>query len=666
MITCSKCGALLSDDAKFCENCGANLAEEAAPQPVEAPAPEMPQQTEVPAAPVTKKSPKKFLLLGGIALAAVIAIVAALLLLTGGSKNADFVLYAKDKKVWFSDFANPMEITGKINLEDFSIFSLRVSKDGSKVFYAETVNYGENDWTYNAASYTLLYKDLSKKDPQAVKIDTNVSYYVINDSGTRVLYEKDGSLYLHNLKDKTRITNKLNRVWSWNKDLTKVVYATVSGDDDARDLYYWTDGAEKGEKLVSNYSNITYINEALSVVYYTKDAGTEGVPKYNLYKQTIGKDDAQKIATGIESASVMESGEIYYIKKDSGVERTLSDFLVDDLKASDAAMQDPWYQSFTNLQDKQAAQKAWAEKQERDSIRQQAKGKITVYSYTLYYYDGKESVEVTDAMADNYLENWAYNTATAVVSIRAENATVKISELSGIFELREFALGRDGDYALVIGQELIELDLEEIYGCILDGNSNVLYALCEYDEEEETGDLYKFSISKGKVGNAKLVDTDVYADRIDILWDASISYFKDCTFTESEYYSQLEYGDLYIDGKLVEYDVQPGILSVYDTKTVYYITDINEDEDSDILTVTIKMYRNGKSSLIAEEAYDFGMTLNGDLLYMTDYKREKGDLYRYTGGKSVFVDEDVYGILYPSLYAVSLGEVQNFFDMWDY
>jgi len=91
---CEKCGAPLKDDAKFCINCGAKLAEPAPeprpidPQPTQPPTQQQAYNYQPP--PAQKKSNKMlFGILAIVIIAVVIIAVVLILLLGGGSLSGD-------------------------------------------------------------------------------------------------------------------------------------------------------------------------------------------------------------------------------------------------------------------------------------------------------------------------------------------------------------------------------------------------------------------------------------------------------------------------------------------------------------------------------------------------------------------------------------------------
>ena len=84
-------------------------------------------------------------------------------------------------------------------------YCTHITTDGSTIFYPEKISQSGN--------YTLYYKSLKKADAEPIKIDSDVCYHTVNDTGTLVTYIKtDGKkLYQYNTKkqDKEKIASEI-------------------------------------------------------------------------------------------------------------------------------------------------------------------------------------------------------------------------------------------------------------------------------------------------------------------------------------------------------------------------------------------------------------------------------------------------------------------------
>ena len=378
MAICPNCHKELSDEARFCNECGtkiesqepAPVAEEAAPvveevtpvveevTPVaeEAPAEEAaPAAEETPleepvfeAEPGQEEAPKKkglpfdiagllknklVLLIGAGVLAAILLLV-IILICAGGSKKAP-ILFLKDKEIFLTQASKikPWQVTDKLADTDsvdrkqiaaanWRLGSLTyLTNDGKTLFYPDKIDGG----------VSIYYRSTTSAKKEAEKLDSDIQSYAVNDTGKKVVYLKtDGALYRHNLKDKDKIASDV-QTYRVSDDLKRIIFLTVEGD-----LYVQVQGKEK-EKMASDVSTICSVDDDLKEVYYL----SEDV----LYKQKVGKDK-EKIADEVSDViHIYESGELYYISiTDEQIKA--SDFLEDDLKAEDEAMQAPEYPTY--------------------------------------------------------------------------------------------------------------------------------------------------------------------------------------------------------------------------------------------------------------------------------------------------------------------------------
>ena len=209
-IFCPQCGEKTSRDGAFCEQCGKPLAEspaaETASPAVEAGAPAhktnaaVAVQDAAPASPPKEKKPfpKKAFLFGGIALVAVAAIIVLAMTLFGGGKKDNFALYLQDGDIVYTDFKKDgaTEITSRLVSNDDEVayygnhirFFTAVTKDGSKIFYPEKADMAESE------GVTLYYRPLRSTKMEAVKVDSGITNYAVNESGTAIVYTK-GTYY---------------------------------------------------------------------------------------------------------------------------------------------------------------------------------------------------------------------------------------------------------------------------------------------------------------------------------------------------------------------------------------------------------------------------------------------------------------------------------------
>ena len=622
MIICPICNKQLPDGARFCDACGAAVQAAPAPQPApqpaweapapqpapepawEAPAPQpapepaweapAPQPAPQPAwetpapQPVKQKKPldKKLLIMGGAIVAAVIAVIVLLVCLLGGGKP-DYALYVKDGELNYSNLSGKgKEMTSDYNSKNESV-GATLSKDGKKLFY------------FDKEDGILFVREVSgNKDP--VKIDTNVTQFVINDDADIVTYLKTTgdtkTLYQSNLKDKKKIAENVSEFYV-TPDGDDILYLTSDGD-----LYPAT-RKEKGEKIASEVDEIVKVNKSLSKIYYLKDR--------KLYLKDGKKNDS--VAKNVEEIiNIYDSGEFYYVSHEQNDEEDLSYPVYDVNENGNETL---------NL-DK--------------SLENYAK-QMGYIGYTLIYNDGKKDTKIGD------VQRWinsaaddkavvAYSTVDykeATKNITAENFDDEIGKIS-----------KKATYYVLIEDKAYEIpDSSDINGgvSVASDGSKAIY-MKDVSEEKHVGKLCEIEIS-GKLGKEKTIDDDVYTV-VGFTEDKVCVYAKD-------YDKEKNTVDLYANKKCIDEDVSTNarLRLIEDTDTIVYMVDYNDEKQKGTLK---SADIGGKAKQIAEDVHTFEIAPNGQILYLQDYNlsSNKGDLYISTNGKKgKKLDEDVRRIL---------------------
>lgn len=692
MANCPYCGNYLAEDAKFCNTCGASLAAEPNQEAVQSEdvalflqgesAAEQPdfmllgQESAYPQQEAETKPRKKFRkgwIFAGVGVLLAVAAVLVYFFVFKKDKLPSFALYVKDEQLVYSKFTDKttFELTDKLLTDDLELEDLmdayydsviQTDKDGKRIFFPDRFSEENLDEEYGRVeSFNLYYRDVKKADSEPVKVDSDVEDYIINYTGTKVLYIKEGNLYIHDLEDKEKIDND---VWSYfySPDLSKVVYTIEDDETGEETLYYWEEGQDESQRLTDEIRYVEHVTEDFSTVYYIKNHGSESNPSKALYKFDIKNDKSEKIASDIYAVcAIYDSGEIYYTQEKELLSDPMSNWVIDDKKDSDAKITQPEYpfsSDYSTYSAYEAAKEyyddvlwpAWEEKVNRDSLREQiARETLTISAYTLCYYDGEDSKEIAD-VKDEYIDAVCGEKPMVAVTVLNEVnlQQVKLSEIESVWDVRYEVMDTDvGSAALVIGNKLVDLKHEDADDIRFVKDGSLVYYTTDYSEEEETYDLYKASISGDKLGKAERVDSNVegYA----VLLNGSVLYTKDVVQTKEE----TEDGgtrtsstfDLYMDGEKIDSDV--GGVRPQKDGTVLYMTDMDADEEC----ATLKCYKKGKKTKIADDVYTYNALPNGDILYLTDYDLEdmEGELYRYSGKKSKKLDDEVAMILQPMI-----------------
>ena len=667
-VFCPSCGAKTSSEFDYCEHCGTSIKEDVIVQTTEGVnLEEQEKETNK-----TKSVPKKPLFFGAIAVVLIVVIVGVIKLFSSQA-SSNYCLYVKDGEIVYDNFTKQYELSSNLldndsddDSQKLDIFNgaavsiyVRTSKDGKYIFYPDRM-----DELYSDNGITLFCHDVSKEKEEAIKIDSEIKQYETISEGNEVIYIKgsEGGLYIHNLKDKEKIASEVTDFYVADTD-NKIGFLNEDGS-----FYIYTKGSDK-EKIVSDVEEINYVSENLDLIFYTKNGG--------LYKQIIGENENEKIASDIyEVSKVYDSGEVYYLKKDVE-ELKLSDYVIDDIAEADAVVVKPEYPDYPSSpryplrrdydtneayeeaiaqydaeyeeyqkecdeirEDYDKAYDAYLAKMSRDTLRNTIKDSTFEETvYTLYYYDGKESSIVTDACACT-LES---SKLEPVISYKEYNQTeiskVKMSEIKSKYEVVDLvkaSMYSSNEVKVAFGNQAVVLEQNDAVYYNFTNDGKYIYFVDDVSDGSY-GDLYKAAISDGNVQKPELVDSDVYVAACSIQeFNNIFVYFKN--FDESK-----RRGDLYIEGEEVDNEVS-FYTNFRQDGSVYYYSEWNEDKHYG----TLKIYKDGKSTKISDDVSSYSyFTSDENLLYLYDYslKSYRGTLYTYKNGKSNKISDDVSFII---------------------
>lgn len=649
MITCPKCSKELEEGAQFCDSCGA-------PIPQEAPAEK-------------KKFPVKPVLFGvlGVALIAVIIFI-AFTLLSGGKGSgggSSYALYVKDDEIFFSDLKKnsapwqlTARLTGSSNVDDSELAHLGyslgqvtcVSEDGKYIFFPDKTD-------NTSGSFSLYYRETSKPNGEAVKIDSDVYTYVVSSSGSVVTYRKgnEGNLYQYKLsKDsKDKVASEV-RSFVVSDDGKSVIYMNYDGN------IYLQSGDKDKEKLAGDVSSMVRVTDDLKTVYYLKDDA--------LYKQTLGADKVKLVSDVSSVLRVYDSGEIYYTTRTSKT-ISLADYVTDDMKEADAAATEPtypdypsspeypdwwdydtdeayqaayeayerdyatWQETYNRMeQEYEDAYNAYWSISRRDDLRNQLQDRTMERStYSLCFYDGSKSVTLTDAYNTYYTLATDAPVITYSVYDQSKQEKVKLSEIEDLYDV-EYLVDRPASSSqryIAVKGTASALDAEKARSFYLNSTGTTLYYI-DNTSEDNSGELYRVSISGGKVGKAELYDNDVTPEQCEFIDANEFLYYK----------SVKDYqGDLYINKNRVDYDVYILSLNYSADQKLFYFTDRGPGSS----TGTLKLYNGKEAVKIADDVYGFTVLPDGRALYLYDYSTNHytGELHEWSDGTTRKLDDDV-------------------------
>lgn len=636
---CQKCGVAANPGDAFCLSCGAQLGSAAPITPAAgSPQPYINQA-------VKKKAPGKAIALVLLGLVVVAAAVLIPILLGGGGADQSVLFYLKDNEINYTSLStmDSQEITSKLYENTLSAYEasalsyyVALSSDGNTLFYPDRVtNY------YNGI--TLYCRNL-KSNEDAIKIDSDVRTYRVNQSATRVYYVKgsDSILYVHDLKDKNKIADEVARYYI-NEAGSKVIYQTSEG------VLYSADSSSSYEKVkIDSDSSIVYVSDDLSKIFYLKD-GSFYVKK--------GSADKEKIDSDVrEVLKVYESGEAYYLKSNES-ELSLMDFVYDDMAAEDASVPTMAEPVYPEWDDNKSYSENWAKveeyyteydvylqqyslnrsKMDRDNLREMlSTEKVSQTISTLYYYNGKEKEAITDSY-NSYMTYGANNPVIIYSKYnKSDVSKIKLSEISyywEVYELVDAAMYSSGDVCIAVKSS--ETAVEQTSGLQykINDSGTAVYFIDDYSDEKGFGDLYQMSIQGTTVGKPSVYEDDVYLYYWFLNESDSFIYFKDVKDAV---------GDLYINKNRVDYDVyiyRAG--SAINSDTLVYIVDYNKEKQYG----TLKLYDGSKSVKIADDVHENFYPVNSNrIFYLLDYNlsRGKGDVYMYDGSDTKKkIDDDV-------------------------
>lgn len=597
-VFCPECGAPMAASDSFCENCGAKVEPAATTKnwfsgflgKVNAGLTAIGQKINVPA---------KYLKLGLAAIALILVVAIVVSIFSGlGAKN-NYALYIKDGELFYAEMpkGKPVEVS-----EDGGSYSARLSKDGKNLFYLD--DYDSDDGTY-----TLFYRNVTKKNAEPVKLDSGIrsGNWTLSENGKTVVYIKNDNLFTHNLKKNNKIASDVEDFYC-SADCKTIWYIAdyeeIEVEDEDGYTYYedsytlYKYSGKKAAKVDDGAIDICDISEDGDDILYKLDN--------DLYLKK-GKKDTVKIASDAEAGVMYEDGSFYYYT--AGEEFTAWDLIEDDVKGDE----------------------------NYDYLREYLKEETSDGPTNLYFYNGKESKLVAEGIME---EGGDLSYETAVIAFMAieggEMPTMKLSEYAensskAMQEWRE-ELQEMTKLYVAIKDKASLVDLDEVYDVSVSDDGKTVYVLTELDDEEYTGTLHKLTLNKKKVKKTQEIDTDVAASYNGFVGNYYV-YFKDVENRE---------GDMYIDGKEVDTDVYTNNLEYCEeTNTMLYYVDYNMDKSEG----TLKQYKKGKVTKIQDDVHKAVFTPEGEILYLYDYSKGEGELFVWNGRKAAKLDEDVSEIL---------------------
>lgn len=470
------------------------------------------------------------------------------------SSLPDYAMYKKEDELRYIDFSK--DSSGQISTGlfdeltfDYSYFSeediiheYTLSPDGELLFFPDTPDY---------PYFSLFCRDIDSPRDKAVKIDSNVHSYLINEDASAVIYRKNHALCRYDRKSGKRQTIADNVGYYYiSDDGNTILYSTDDG------IFYYTLADGRREKANISFYDMNCISEDLSTMYYISFDGL-----YTLYKKERGKEEVRIDSAIWKVIKAYDSGEFYYVTVDT-VEFPLLSYVYDDKRKSDAALKKPVAPArnspdyATAYRAYRKACKEYSAKLKRDEIRaflEEEKNVKRLYShYELYYYDGKKSTLISNSFKDS---SYAFAADKPVITYTEynllDNAGVDLSEIEDADHVIRTVSDSlcSIDRRIAFGASSVSLDREEGDGTdfCLSADGNTLYYLEETPKKDNCGNLYQMDISSPeKPATPKLYDTDVLCDELYYVGRKNLLYFKN--YEDGS-------GELYLNRKKMDDDV---------------------------------------------------------------------------------------------------------------
>ena len=707
--TCPNCGKTLPSGARFCQSCGAPIAAQAEPaavqaepaaaqtepaaaqaEPIAAQAEPAAAQTEPAAAqaepiaawaeaptartrdaaasakntitakvkaagsrssaegtPKRKKPTAKIIGISAVAVVLVVAIILGITLIPG-KHASNTAIYLKDGNLcvlpnvkknadlltmqMVSDpDALQGDITGLWDYQDStnacSGCGATLSKDGSKLFYISTDLETE---------IRLCYIDLKAKNATPVRISGGVVLaFSVNESATLVTFLRDdNNLYQYDMQSgkAEKIASDLEECFVASRDGSKIVYTTENG------LYLYS-GLGKTEKLSNDYCSQVYTpDDALSTIYYVDEDDT-------LFCNKTGKaEDSFKIASGVDTLYGLTENGVYYTTDSKTV--TMYDYVNQDLLSVDPdSLERPEYPfsfEYDTDAEYQAAMKQYKADMEvyehandlRELQKDLAREQYTLV--TLNYFNGSSaSVVAEDVFRGSISSADTYAHAAAVLEYTYPDpekaAALTVDDMEAIIDSNYSYASTASDHiynkirssSVAVNGTACASDLDIYCICLTEDGQTACIITKNADNSDI--DLYQAGIS----GNSLQTPTQIASDIDDLqIIGNNVVFWQDSA--------------VFVNNARIDDDVLADHVAFRDDGSFVYL--VGEEDDN---SYQLKSYKDGKTTTIADDVFNFGFTTGGELLYLRDYNtnRSEGTLYLYNGKDSTKLDDDVFTII---------------------
>ena len=502
-----------------------------------------------------------------------------------------------------------------------------LSKDGSKLFYISTDLETE---------IRLCYIDLKAKNATPVRISGGVVLaFSVNESATLVTFLRDdNNLYQYDMQSgkAEKIASDLEEVFVASRDGSKIVYTTENG------LYLYSSLGQT-EKLSNDYCSQVYTpDDALSTIYYVDEDDT-------LFCNKTGKaEDSFKIASGVDTLYGLTENGVYYTTDSKTV--TMYDYVNQDLLSVDPdSLERPEYPfsfEYDTDAEYQAAMKQYKADMEvyehandlRELQKDLAREQYTLV--TLNYFNGSSaSVVAEDVFRGSISSSDTYAHAAAVLEYTYPDpekaAALTVDDMEAIIDSNYSYASTASNHihnkicssSVAVNGTACASDLDIYRICLTEDGQTACIITKNADNSDI--DLYQAGIS----GNSLQTPTQIASDIDDLqIIGNNVVFWQDSA--------------VFVNNARIDDDVLADHVAFRDDGSFVYL--VGEEDDN---SYQLKSYKDGKTTTIADDVFNFGFTTGGKLLYLRDYNtnRSEGTLYLYNGKDSTKLDDDVFLIL---------------------
>ncbi len=580
MKFCSECGAQLEDNAVVCSACNAQLEEPTAEPAIAAEAP-------VSEAPSVKKPVMSKKLIGIIAGGlAVVILLGVLFACMGGGSDPVYGLYYKDGEVYLTDFESeePILVTDDLGAWDSNVLdSMVMTPDGEYILFPDEIKSGDRH-------ATLLIREATDPEADALKIASKVTrYFVADDSDTVIYLNADGDLCRYSISDEeSEDIEKDVTSFSCSEDGQNILFRTEKTKNDKTTITYYRvlDGNIEEPTELPKWSNYDYSDDLTVIVYEEEHkANDKEDKKYKTYMIDESGEEVQ-IDTQVAQIWIMEDNTVYYTKEGKAVK--LSKYIKNDINDESLST------AILSILDS-----------------------VEVTPYEIYKYDGEPALLVENVM-DATIRSYEEKIFTYVTL--ESSAKVKLSQLTDVGDYDNVPnyvmaeLEKAGKQGILVDDEAGALGIEDLYRYGFSEEYDRIYAITDWDAEENCGDLYVADLDGITVGDLEQVGSEVTSAQF---CNGDLYYLAD--------------GDLYIEGekKAVAKDSR-GCMYLEDADMIIVAYDWNDS------AMALGVY-DGELVEIYDKIHDYSFMENGIVVY----EDEDGDWFYYKNGESLKLEDDI-------------------------